>query len=200
MVKRRMLIKVIRRAKRNRFWASAGPFGHAFGRFSRSRETPLPGKQLPPEQIQVGKREGRVQPRRILGQPSVAHLAEAPKSLDDMEGMLATGPRLRTQPIDPLLMLAERAALRAASVHSITDSSLSGALSVKVAPIRLVAEQLTLFTVQQVRQLRDVRRAAVCRRQAVDDAAPIGADVGLHPEVPVLALLALAHLRISRPL
>src|SRR3970040_2176753 len=160
----------------------------------RSRETPLPGQQSTPEHIEVGERKGREQSRGVLCQSPVTYFAEAPQTLHNVEGMLAAGTRLRACPVDELLVLSQRPVLRAAAIDPGTDPRGVRLLSVCLAPVRLIAKPFPFFSVQQLRQLRDIGRPGVRRRQTVDNAAPLGPDVRLHPKVPLLALAALVHL------
>src|ERR1700677_2009006 len=53
--------------------------------------------------------------------------------------------------------------------------------SIVFLPVRLIAEHLSLLSVQQVRQLRTVRYARFGCSHGMDNAAPIRADVQLHP-------------------
>src|SRR5690606_41059341 len=96
------------------------------------------------------------------------------------------------------LVLGQRSLLGTATIDPVADTPLEGRLPIRLLPVRLIAEDLAFFSVQQLRHLTDVRSTRMGRGQAVDDAAPIRADVGLHPEVPLSTLLALAHLRVTR--
>ena len=71
-------------------------------------------------------------------------------------------------------------------------------LTIIFLPVRLIAEHLALRSVQQLRQLSDIGGGGIGRSYGVDDTALVGADVQLHPEVPVLALARLLHLRVAR--
>jgi hypothetical protein len=62
----------------------------------------------------------------------------------------------------------------------------------------LIAEHLALLPVQRLGQLRDIGDRGIGRSHGVDDTALIGADVQLHPEVPVRALARLVHLGVAR--
>jgi hypothetical protein len=48
----------------------------------------LPWQQAASQQIQIRQREGGIQPRGILRQPTVANFAKAPQALDHVEGVL----------------------------------------------------------------------------------------------------------------
>src|SRR5665213_888897 len=60
--------------------------------FSRTPPTRLLRfKQLPADHVQIGERRSDFQPVQVLGEPSVAHLAEAEDVLDYTEHMLDFG-------------------------------------------------------------------------------------------------------------
>ena len=73
--------------------ASAGPASWcgggvaALGPTLRARRA-----QAMPEQVQVGQRKEGEGLRRVLGETPIAHFAEAPEPLHDVEGMLHPGP------------------------------------------------------------------------------------------------------------
>src|SRR5262245_41257743 len=114
--------------------------------------------------------------------------------------MLAPGPRPRPGAIDLAPALAEVAiASRSAAVDPVAHALLLKGLAVGLLPVGLVAVDRALLAVQQLRELPEVGLRGVRGRQAVDDPSPIRPDVKLHPEVPVLALAGLLHLRIPRP-
>lgn len=65
-----------------------------------------PRRQEPPaHQVEIGEAEHRERPGRVLRQPSVPHLSEAPEPLDHMKRMFAARPPLRApaiaQPLPP---------------------------------------------------------------------------------------------------
>src|SRR3984893_13493086 len=178
--------------------AGCGFDSRSFRSISRSPgATPLWSQQSSPQQIQVRQGEGGVQPCRVLSQATVAHLAKAPQSLDHVEYMLDTGPSGRAPTIDEPLILAQWSGANGAPINPIPDAGRQRALTMRLVPVGLIAKHLALRSVQELGHLRavvDVRRGGA---QAVDDAAPVGADVRLHAKVPVFTLLGLTHLRIS---
>src|SRR5262245_35636037 len=116
-----------------------------------------------------------------------------------MKGMLATGARARPDAVNASPPLAERmVAPRRAPIHAIADAARLVRLPIRLLPIGLVAEDFALRPVQQVRQLLDVCARGVGHSQAVNDPPPIGADVHLHAEMPVVSLAGLLHLGIPR--
>ena len=73
-------------------------------------------------------------------------------------------------------------------------------LALFVAPVGTVAVEAGLPAMQQVGQLLAVMYVAGGNARAVDQAAvAVHADVQLHAKVPLVALLALVHLRIALP-
>jgi len=88
---------------------------------------PLRCEQSSPQHVQVRQRKGREQPRGVLGQAPVAHLAKAPQSLDHMKGMLAARPGARADAVDELLMRGERFGFVTAPVHPVADATGLGA-------------------------------------------------------------------------
>src|SRR5690606_23470780 len=167
--------------------------------FSRSPGAPsLWTEQPSPQHVQVRQRKGGEQPRGVLGQSAVAHLGKTPQALDHMKGMLTACPGAGTDAVDELLMITQRLRAGATTIDPIADAAGFGALTMKLAPVRLIPEQLLLLAMQQMRQLADVRLIGRRGGQAMDYAAPVGAHMRLHPEMPVLALLGLVHLRIAR--
>src|SRR5260370_23497612 len=68
--------------------------------------------------IEIGEREERKGPRRVLCQPAVAHLGKAPQPLHDVEGMLTPHPDARARPIDRLPPRAQRVLRRLTPLHT----------------------------------------------------------------------------------
>src|SRR5690606_40048699 len=131
-----------------------GRLSAGFLPFARSQETRLPlRQQSAPQQIEIRQCKRSEQPCRVLRHSAIPDLVEPPKPLHHMEGMLAAGPNLRTSAIDGLLSVGERLALGASAIHAVTHSRLLGTLTMKLAPIGLIAEQFFLFSVLQLRQL-----------------------------------------------
>src|SRR5665213_893643 len=138
-----------RRADRTCDLLLVGPSWYSPGTRSLWRD------QSSSEHVEIGQREGREQACGVLGQSPVAHLGKAPQALDHMKGVLAARPGAGTNPVDELVMLGERLVLAAATVDPVTDATDLCTLAVKLAPVRLIPEQLLLLPVQQLRQLGD---------------------------------------------
>src|SRR5208282_5897772 len=165
---------------------------------SRSSGTrPLWWQQAASQQIQIRQREGGIQPHGILRQSTVANFAKAPQALDHMEDMLDARPSSGASTVNEPLILAQRPS-GGTPIDPVADAGSQGGLAMRFIPVGLVAEHLALFSVQQLGHLRTVVHIRRGRAQAVHDAAPVGADVRLHPKMPVFSLLGLAHLWIAR--
>ena len=93
-----------------------------------------------------------------------------------MEGMLDTGPGTGAQAVDELLILGQRPSVGAAPIDAVADAGSLGTLAMRLIPVGLIAEHLSLLP---VRQLGDLRAVVHIRRggaQAVYNAAPTGAQ------------------------
>ena len=78
-----------------------GPVSALFGRFpARAPTLRILREQLVPHPVQICEGEEREDPRRVVVQPALAHLGEAPLGLDDMEWLLHHGPNPRTALVD----------------------------------------------------------------------------------------------------
>src|SRR5208283_3120462 len=105
------------------------------------------------------------------------------------------GPRAR--PVDHPPALAQRPLRGRTPVDPVAHPPLLEKLSIVFLPVRLIAEQLPLLTMQQLRQLGDVGYPGVGRSHRMDDPALIRSDVQLHSEVPVFTLAGLLHLGVT---
>src|SRR5260370_28996751 len=146
-------------------------------------------QQSSSHEVQIGQREQRQCPDRVLVQPAVANLGKAPQALDHVEGELAAGAATRTAAVDRLLVVTERLMRFGAAVDPIANAGLVAVLAVILAPIGLVAIELVLRTVQQIIQPRDIRFLRRPSDQAMHQPLLAGPDMHLHPEVPLLVLL-----------
>jgi hypothetical protein len=64
--------------------------------------------------------------------------------------------------------------------------------------VACVSVDLFLLSMQQFRCLGDVRDIRRCDHDGVNQfSVPIRADVGFHPEIPLVALLCLVHFRVA---
>src|SRR5208283_4455912 len=111
--------------------------------------------------------------------------------------MLATGAGPRASPVDQPPARAQRSLGGGTPIDPVAHPPSLEKLSIVFPPVRLIAEQLPLLPVQQIRQLGDVGYAGGGRSHRMDDTTLVRTDVQLHPEVPVAALAGLLHLRVT---
>lgn len=112
-----MVLKIMRSGDEEGIGAGWPPISRPFSRSWLSQETRLPRRhQAPSEQVQVRQRKGSEQPRGVLRQAPVAHLAEAPQPLHHVKGMLSASSGAGADAIDPFLILGERLGMGAAPV------------------------------------------------------------------------------------
>src|SRR5579863_4234978 len=142
------------RARRNRERSSIGRLGVArsgpHGPGCRSAETPIPRTlQAVTDQVEVGKGKHREGACRVLGQTSVSHLHESPQPLDDMKRMFATSPMPGSTAVDGTLMLGERTMKMPTPIDPVPHARRPEPLAVRLAPVRLVGEDLALPAMQQ---------------------------------------------------
>src|ERR1700693_3766687 len=163
-----------------------------------SQRTPGPSwEQLSADLVEVGQRKHGLRARQVLGQTAVSHFGEAPQLLDYPKGVFAASPGPRARPIDHPPAVAQRPLGGRTPVDPIAHSPGLEKLSIVFLPVRLIAEQLSLLPVQQIRQLGDVGYPGIGRSHSVDDTALVRSDVQLHPEVPVAAFAGLLHLAVA---
>jgi hypothetical protein len=176
--------------------APLGCVSRPFWPSSRSQGTrPLRREQTVPQQIRIRQCEAGIQPRGILRQPAVAHFAKAPQALDHMEDMLDSSPSGAAPTVDEPLILAQRGTgIGGSPIDPVADAGSQGSLAMRLAPVGLVTEHLALMPVQECWHLRDVTHVRRRGCEAVNDAAPVGADVRLHTNVPVFAFARLVRL------
>ena len=149
---------------------------------------------------QIGEREQRRQLRGVLLQSTVPHLDEAELTLDHPEWVFHLRPQARLQSLD----LIERAAPcrirqgpafarshRHLPCHARSFWPLAGAL------VTGISEHDRLFAMQQSVTLGDVIDVGGGADHGMDQPRfGIRSNVGLHPKVPLIALLGLVHLRV----
>ena len=160
-------------------------------------------KQSSLDDHQIRQAEQRHQLRRILGQSAVTNLFQSESVLDDEEGMLDLGANTR---LDRLELAVQSVYLAAQVEHApparshrdVPAHTAFGFQPLLGTLIPRVAEALFLMTMKERLRLRDV--IDVGRR--TDDRVHqprvgINADVCLHAEVPLIALLGLMHLGVA---
>src|SRR5205809_810437 len=158
---------------------------------------PLPSQQVTSRQVQIGQRRGHEQTMRVLGQATVTHFDEAEDALDDADGVLDLGPDPRLGAILGPLFWRQ--------VPVATPTPLGEVLGLwrmlpnqcLLSSIASIAVHPPLAAMQQVRQCMLVMYVRCTRGDGMDQLGlAVHADVGLHPEVPLVTLLRLLHLRV----
>src|SRR4051812_29712695 len=136
-------------------------------------------------------------------QAAIAQLLMAEAVLDDVEGMLDHGAYLRERSLHRLRQLPP--GFRERLDDAALDRDVPGYIAIlKFRPlvrpgVAGIAEDVFLLSVQQRRRLGDVGFVGGGALDRVHQPrGDIDTDVGLHPEVPLIALLRLMHLRIAR--
>src|SRR5208282_4860375 len=110
---------------------------------------------------------------QVLGQTAVSHFGETPQLLNYAKGVFAASPGPRARPVDQPPALAQRPLGGRAPVDPVAHPPRLEKLSIVFLPVRLIAEQLALLPVQQVRQLGDVGYPGIGRSHGVDDPARV---------------------------
>src|SRR6201981_2162495 len=165
---------------------------------SRSQAAPCDGReQLAPHLIEISQCEHGLRPRQVFGQAAIAHLGEAPQLFNTRKGVLAAGSSARTRPVDHTPALAQRSLGVGAPIDPVAYPPRLKELAVVFLPVRLVTEDLALLPMQQFGKLSDIGYRRIGRAHGVDDATLVGADMQLHPEVPIPPLPSLLHLGVA---
>ena len=181
-----------------------GCFGHVSRPFPRvwthSCQAPV---QTPAHHPQIGQRKQCVQLRRVLGQAAVAHLHMAELALDDAERMLDLGADAGLDAFDLFGQRIQRICL----VQQLSQTWAHGHMPLHIVLgirslvrtlVAGVAKDICLLPVQQTVGLDHIVDMSGRAAHGVNQAGiGIDANVRLHAEEPLLALLALVHLRIS---
>ena len=159
--------------------------------------------QMPAGHPQVRQRKQRDELRRVLCQTFVAHLGETELTLDNPKGMLDLGAHAGFELLDGFAVLAP------GTVHlslSLTLAWAQGHVPPHACGPRAFVNSLvagigidfTLLPMQQAVTLGDIVDVGRCPNDRVyQSRIGINPDMGLHPEVPLVALLGLMHLGVS---
>jgi hypothetical protein len=155
-------------------------------------------QESPSNQVQIGQRARHEQSVGVLIEPFVAGLGEAEDPLDDQERMLDFGPDARFGLVLRPLNFVDLAFASVAAVGHILCVRCTFPNGVTLTLVSRVAPDLGLVTVQQVGQAGGIVDVGGGRRHGMDHfRAAIDADVDLHAEKPLVALLRLMHVRVS---
>src|SRR6516164_4615138 len=148
---------------------------------------------------QIGQSAGDQQTVGVLVEPAIAHLGEAEHPLDDPDRMFDPGPDLRLGPIFRPLNLIHDTAVAVAAIGEILRSRRMPADHRPLAAISLIAPHPGLLAMQQIGQHRAVGGIGRGGGHRMDQlGTAVDAKMSLHAEVPLVALLGLMHLGITR--
>ena len=155
---------------------------------------------------QVAQRKQRDQLRRVFDQSPIPSLAVAELALDHPEGVFHLGPNAGLD----LFQLVDQGVYSFVLLQSPPLARHHGNLPVNPRVLRLnlfalgdtpvagVCEYNIFFTVQQGVGLRDVMLIGGSARNSMNQARlSVCANVSLHTEVPLVALLGLVHLWVT---
>ena len=149
---------------------------------------------------QIDQGQHRERTIGVLGQATIANLGKAPDALEGQERVLDLRTDTGLAPVGFFVRLSQWPAPVGPLVGEVLRSGrdVLELLALLVSPVGTVAVEPGLSTMQQVGQLLAVMHVAGGDARAVDQAAlAVHADMQLHAEVPLVALLALVHLRVA---
>jgi len=137
---------------------------------------------------EIRQRAGDDEPVRVLGEAAVAHLGEAENPFDHADGMLDLGADPRLPTIRRALRAAQRSITPGFAMGKVARVRSAGVQHGALSRVGRVAPHAPLTTVQQLGQclaVVDIRRRG---RHGVNELAlAIDPEMGLHPEIPLLA-------------
>ena len=178
------------------------PFGALGGHFSadQTHSSPCP-HQLPARHPQIGQRKQSHQLRRVLGKTTVAHLGESKLALDDTKRVLHLDPHAC---LELLSLLGKRTTGRLlllyafARAHGHLPLHARGFGALGCPLVARVSKYNLLISMQQPMTLRHIIDVGRCFDDGVYQAGVrIQTNVGLHAEMPLVALLYLMHLGVT---
>ena len=152
---------------------------------------------------QIGQTKQREELRRVLGQALVANLLQTKEVFNDVERVLNLGANLRLDLFNLLhaataRRLLQHLAFARTQCNVPLDANGNVLFPLVHALVARIAESGRFFTMQQRMRLGDVSHIGRRGDQGMGHAGfRIDTDVGLHAEMPLIALLRLVHLRIA---
>ena len=109
-------------------------------------------KQLSADLVEIGQRKHGLRACQVLSQTAIPYFGEAPQLFDYPKGVFAARPGPRARPVDHSPALAQGPLGGGTPVDPVAHSPCLEKLSIFLLPVRLIAEQLPLLPVQQIRQ------------------------------------------------
>ena len=156
----------------------------------------LSERQFPPGQMEVGQGEQGEEMGRVLGKTPVPDLAISPQVLDDAKGMFDPCSYAIALSVERPVRTVEAPAPVSLAMHPPYDAFFFCPLLSPLVRIGLVAVDRLLIAMQTGLHRLGVVHRGGCGYHAVHPSLRIAAHVGLHAEVPGVALLCAGHLGI----
>ncbi len=143
-------------------------------------------------------RPKQVDLRGVLRQAPVAGLAETELALDDAEDVFHPCPHRRLFAVALFLFGRQVPVRLALVVDAPAYPQMAGAALVLIAGVAGIGKDGLVVPAQQLGQFGDVGGVGRGHGDAVHRAGvDVGADVDLHPKIPLLALLGGVHVRVA---
>jgi hypothetical protein len=134
----------------------------------------------------------------IFVQPTIPHFGESKLSFDDAELMLHLRPDPRFVPIPGALFVGQLPVSATLGLGEVPGPWCVIGYGFLLAGIGRIAPYSCLFAMQEIREHLGVVYIGRSGDDRMDEfCAAVDADMGLHPEVPLVALARLAHLRVA---
>ena len=154
--------------------------------------------QRSPRQVEVGQPDQREHLRGVLSDPLVAHLRVTELALDDAEHVFDPCPNRRHPVVEALVRIGEWMLLARLERNAPEYTGLASNMFERVIDVALVAEHRPVILTQQMRQLADIGLVGRSDRSRMHQPGiDVRADMNLHAEVPLVALLGLVHLGVA---
>src|SRR3989338_6080713 len=156
-------------------------------------------QQMVSSHEQIRQRRYDEQPVAILHHTAIADLGKTKDTLDDQESVFDLGTHTRLSTVLFPLPFGEPLVAEPLLIGKVAGFWRSLGVKFFLAGEGRVAVPPPLVAVQQLRERVFVVFVGGCRNNRMDQLGlAVHADVRLHAEVPLVALLGLAHLRVAR--
>ena len=141
---------------------------------------------------------GNEQAMSVFRQPTVADFVEAKLPFDNAELMFHTCPDARLVPVFRALFFSQLSVATAFGLGKVLSAGRVIGNGLPLASIGGVAPNSGFFAVKEVRQDLGIVYVGRCRDNRVNESGfAVDADMRLHAEIPLVALLRLPHFRIA---
>lgn len=176
--------------------ALAGDLRVGFCALDRLR--PCFSPRVPAHQEQPGQRGGDEDGIGVLGQAAIAHLGEAEYPLDHTEDTFDPGADPGLGPVRGPIGGGQRAiptALALGEVAGVGSGLVNDLFLSRMGQIAMIP---LLMAVEKIGQPPAVVHVGPANRDRIDQPdLAIGSNMRLHPEIPLIALTGLPHLRVA---